>query len=52
MRKTSLTLPTSLKVASSWLRSGFQAVIPAESWPRFCMSSSIRGINRATSPAP
>ena len=27
-------------------------VIPAESWPRFCMSSSIRGMSRETSPGP
>ena len=27
---------------------GMKAAIPAASWPRFCMSSSIRGTSRAT----
>ena len=30
------------------LRSGLKLVMPAASWPRFCMSSNIRGTSRAT----
>ena len=52
IRNTSLTLPTSLCVVSSWARPGFQEVTPAESWPRFWMSRSIRGSSRDASSWP
>ena len=47
-RNASATVPSSLWVFISALRSGRKLAIPAASWPRFCMSSSIRGTSRAT----
>ena len=47
-RNASATVPTSLCVLMSALRSGRKLAMPAASWPRFCMSSSIRGTSRAT----
>ena len=44
-----MTVPISLYVSRSLSRSGCTLVMPAASWPRFCRSSSIRGIRRETS---